>query len=379
MMKELIWSGRCYDHSGYAVANRNLLLRAANSVKIQLAPAGIDLGPPEADPYVLRRLRVHLTEQVSHKAPLLRFHTPVREREISGIGNRRRKICYTMMETEGGVSESFSRPLNEEYDEVWTPTQWGKDQMRSSVKTPIYVVPLGIDPHVYSPRSTLTRRPKAKMLSPEMGRFEVPYGFAFLTLGYPSFRKGFDIVVRAFDLAFRERNDVCLVIATMYQTSLNDALRDVRLEDAKARIYHLVTTDYLSSLEEIYRAYDAYVSISRGEGWNLPLIEAAACGLPVIASGIGAHVEIIPHGGAMFLPPEGYGEYPEASHWTPFYEGQKFALFGERSIDRLAQMMIEIFEHRNRSHILQMADILSNYVRSRATWDVSLSVLMGRL
>lgn len=40
-----------------------------------------------------------------------------------------------------------------------------------------------------------------------------------------------------------------------------------------------------------YRQSDAYVSSHHGEGWGMPIWEAMACGLPVIATGYGANME----------------------------------------------------------------------------------------
>jgi glycosyltransferase involved in cell wall biosynthesis len=37
----------------------------------------------------------------------------------------------------------------------------------------------------------------------------------------------------------------------------------------------------------LYRSADAYVSPYRGEGFNMPVLEAAACGVPVICTGGG--------------------------------------------------------------------------------------------
>jgi glycosyltransferase involved in cell wall biosynthesis len=43
----------------------------------------------------------------------------------------------------------------------------------------------------------------------------------------------------------------------------------------------------------LYNNYDAMVFPSRAEGWGLPLIEAIACGLPVISTYYSGHTEYL--------------------------------------------------------------------------------------
>lgn len=44
----------------------------------------------------------------------------------------------------------------------------------------------------------------------------------------------------------------------------------------------------MSKMSALYQAADAYVSPYRAEGFNLPVLEAAACGVPVICTGGGS-------------------------------------------------------------------------------------------
>lgn len=54
-----------------------------------------------------------------------------------------------------------------------------------------------------------------------------------------------------------------------------------------------------------YAACDIYTTASLWEGFNLPLVEAQACGKPVVAFNIGPHPEVVKDGETGFLVPPG--------------------------------------------------------------------------
>jgi glycosyltransferase involved in cell wall biosynthesis len=65
------------------------------------------------------------------------------------------------------------------------------------------------------------------------------------------------------------------------------------VSDAMAMV--LVYDGMLSSasLGALYRASDAFVLATHGEGWGLPLLEAMACGLPTVATAWGGHTDFM--------------------------------------------------------------------------------------
>lgn len=94
--------------------------------------------------------------------------------------------------------------------------------------------------------------------------------------------KGFDEVLELLPKLVRDIPDVAYVIA-------GDGADRERLEK-KARalglIERVVFTDWIAEREkaDLYRLADAYVMPSRGEGFGFVLLEAMACGVPVVAS-----------------------------------------------------------------------------------------------
>lgn len=64
-------------------------------------------------------------------------------------------------------------------------------------------------------------------------------------------------------------------------------------------------------------AFDMFVSTSRGEGFGLTLLEAAACGIPIIAQNVSAIPEVVGPGGIL-LEPGGFITPPSGQdNWLP--------------------------------------------------------------
>lgn len=88
------------------------------------------------------------------------------------------------------------------------------------------------------------------------------------------------------------RSSYQLVIASCrgkYRAQLEQILREKKL------VRQTRVIDYASAAEliELYQTCSALVTPSRWEGFGIPLLEAMACGAPVIASDIPAHREVL--------------------------------------------------------------------------------------
>ena len=57
-------------------------------------------------------------------------------------------------------------------------------------------------------------------------------------------------------------------------------------------------------LSTYYRASDVVVVPSRSESFGLVALEASACGIPVVASGVGGLLTLVDHGDTGFLVPD---------------------------------------------------------------------------
>lgn len=147
---------------------------------------------------------------------------------------------------------------------VIVPSQWGADCFRRcGVKVPIEVVPLGYDPVVYH---------AGDGTFPEICTFGTAGALAAGGL-----RKNAQLVIEVFRRAFPHEANVRLRVKITPESTALETYDDPRIE---------VLRTVLPSVQvaEWYRSLTAYVNASAGEGFGLHLLEAMACGRPLITT-----------------------------------------------------------------------------------------------
>jgi D-inositol-3-phosphate glycosyltransferase len=118
--------------------------------------------------------------------------------------------------------------------------------------------------------------------------------------------KGLDIAVRA--LSELNRPDAQLIVVGGASGVDGDPeLRRVRaiIEECglSARV-HFYDPQPHHLLSTFYRAADVVLVPSRSESFGLVALEAAACGVPVVATSVGGLLSLIDHGRTGFLVPQ---------------------------------------------------------------------------
>jgi len=115
---------------------------------------------------------------------------------------------------------------------------------------------------------------------------------SFLTVGTIEPRKGYAQVLNAFELLWKEGIDVKLVIVGAQGWMVESLVG--RLRQHSERNKRLFWLDGISDeyLEKIYAASTCLIAASEGEGFGLPLIEAAEHKLPIIARDIPVFREV---------------------------------------------------------------------------------------
>ena len=166
----------------------------------------------------------------------------------------------------------------------------------------IRVVTLGVDEDWFEV-------PSPAFVRATLERFGLRPGY-FLFVGSLQPRKNVHGLLEAYDaLPAFVRADRQLVIAGKYGWSVPQLEADLRARRAKKAC---VWVDYVDrrSLRALYAAAGAFVFPSLSEGFGLPVLEAMAASVPVIASNLPALREVA-NGHATLVPP---GDHDALSH-----------------------------------------------------------------
>lgn len=172
---------------------------------------------------------------------------------------------------------------------VAAPSRWLAERARQSMlgRFPVHYLPHGLDTDAYQPLDGAACR---RMLGIEPGRLVLM--FAAVRLGQRS--KGGDLLVQAIAaLPESLRRQMTLLL-------LGDGADEfAKLVDVPAVGLGYVGNDRLKAIA--YAAADVFVSPTRAEAFGLTLLEALACGTPLVSFDVGGTAETVRPGVTGYL------------------------------------------------------------------------------
>jgi len=178
-------------------------------------------------------------------------------------------------------------------DQVWVPSAWGRNILVENGIDPdrCHVVPEGVDSGQYHPY---------------VPRVESPI-LSYLITGKYELRKSIIETIYAWIQEFGNDPDVELVVKSNYFTNQEAKYNELStwIESTGIRnVRVLWGASSTSAIVDLYQQAHVFVLPTKGEGWGLPLIEAAAVGLPIITVMHSAHTEFLQHIQSSVIPVE---------------------------------------------------------------------------
>lgn len=257
---EIVLKGHFLEAGGYAKVNRNLalgLLEKGVDVKVDIVGSSkVDVSENEI------RDILQLRKKPSRNALHLDSIIPT----YGATGTGRRKIIYTTVES-STIPKQFVESVNM-YDDIWVTSNFCSDVLkRHGVSKDIFVLPDSINTDLYTPIG-----PKCEF-KPSLKEF------VFISVFGWSYRKGYDLLLKSFLKAFNGNDNVSLLIFSRFQgkTSNSNVIQkevskyiDEYGGDNPAHIIRCSRIIAESDMPSLYRACNAFVLFSRGEGFGLP-------------------------------------------------------------------------------------------------------------
>lgn len=188
------------------------------------------------------------------------------------------------------------------------------------------IIPHGVDLNLFYPTS-----------KPEKCTFIANKG-----LRGPEDRGGIQYLIKAYLEEFNDE-DVELIIKINPAYGIIDISKLIDLiVDKKAKYPKITIIDQLLDYKELVKLYNkanVFVSPTRAEAFNIPCLEAMACGLPVITTNFGGQTDFVNDSNGWLIN----GELTEVK-WDLMYEGIKWLT---PDLNQLKKNLREIYENKS--------------------------------
>ncbi len=353
-MQKLIFRAPVTTASGYGVHSRQLLkaLMAANCYDISISACnwGNTSFILEHSVFMDKVYQLIAKGEVEKRNGQANYDISVQV----NIPNEFEKMARINIGVTGGIevdrcSPEWLKKINEKVDLLVVPSVHSQDTIgmvgygdpntneQLRLQKPLALCPEGVD----------TRYFNTDQLPPEAFekfKFDADFNFLFVGLGLDKpmgeDRKNLSHLIKWFCERFKDEPNVGLVLkAGMVNGSLMDfenfsrRVQEIKKACGGERYPRIHLIHGRLSDPELAALYKhpkvkAFVSLTHGEGFGLPIIEAAACGLPVITTAWSGQLDFLTiDGKKRFIPVDfELGEIPGSCVWPGVMEqGSRWA------------------------------------------------------
>lgn len=387
--------------TGYGTLTRNLLgTMIWNNIDLRILPE------PELFPNVLSKYEKEFFEEHILKPEERHFLAgddyiyfrlyPPRE-------NVKRKFNITLTMVEGyTVYPHHIDIINEGYDLILVPSYFVKDVLSQYIDPEkLYVIPLGVN-RDFNTDIKRFKDANFKQFNEDKKLVEThaqpSHYFKFGSFAKFNHKKGVDLVIESFLEEFKSDEEAQLVLFYSPENPfephrMEDRMRDIIYQYDNPNIKNIFVCDETFSSSDQNTPYgwmNCFVFPSRGEGFGLTPMEAAACGLPLICSNNTALGDFINHSNSFVVDTdridkigeigeqynvETYtGNYP---NWTKdmFHHQTRHCYFPILEYPRVKQQIKEhmryVFNDPKSSTVLEKKNNMLELIETKYRWNDS--------
>ena len=328
--KELTWLAKFDDYSSMGILSQRILENLKN---VDFTCKKIIGETQTNNPLILEALKT----ETKHNLGVM-FSYPDMYKELDEF---KTKVLYTGVDTTGGIPY-FAENANK-IDFILTPSNISKNRMiKLGVTKPIHVFPHGIDPNIFKYKERT-----------------IEGNFKFLYIGECSDRKGIFQLLEAFTTTFKGIGDVELHIKSNTDMLFYNGNDIMKYKDNFSNIHWHIGNEGHDKVIDLYNECHAYVYPSRADTFGMTLLEAMACGLPIIST---------TEPGATELIKDKFYEVnstlvPVINH--PWMLGE----WGEPNIEDLKFYMAKLYSDYNEYAPKDKLKEYSDYIKDHYTWD----------
>lgn len=268
------------------------------------------------------------------------------------------KIAYNVWESTLQPEVFFNQLLK--FDEIWVPSEWQRQCTIEQGADPnkVVVVPEGVDVHTFFPE-------QVDLLDEyKDGRFK------FIHFGRWDYRKSTKEIIETFLKTFDKSEPVDLIVSidNMWGKEMDgfstteERLESYGLTDPRIKIVHFPSREeYIKFMKTGH----VFVSCARSEGWNLPLIEAMACGTPSIYSDCSAQTEFAKGKG---FPVRVLGEKPaNTNSYARYTMSDLPGNYYEPDYEHLSEVMRDVYTNYDKAKEKSLVE--SEILRKDFSWE----------
>lgn len=246
-------------------------------------------------------------------------------------------------------------------DQIIVSCEWARNILiKNQIVQDISVIPLGVDTTIFD-----------SALNQEVSNRDK---YIFCTIGKWEKRKAHDIIIECFDKAFSATDNVELWMLThnSFLTPDEEQIWLNRVNNAKLKnkIKLFPRVKSQNDIAKIISYSDCGIYISRGEGWNMELLETMAMNKPVIASNYSAHTEYCTDDNS-YLVKITDTEPALDNKW--FFGEANWAKIGTIEMDQTIEHMRYVYSNNIRSNTAGLA------TAQKLSWDQTINKILDHI